>query len=115
VHQRPLGVAGGHAVHPAQQQRVVREQQLRARFDCFLDGLGDRVDRDQHPLHGLVGITADEPDRVPALRECGRVGSLQGGHDVPQRRAHTGTSASAVRSASTSTAATSGGRTATRR
>ena len=114
VHQRALRSVRADPVHAAQQQRVVRDQQLRAGVEGLVDGLGDRIDRDEDAGHRLGRVAADEPDRVPALCERGRVGGLERGDHVGQPGGHAGTSASAVARPRTSCCTCAADRTATR-
>jgi hypothetical protein len=44
VHQGAFGIVGGHAVHPAQQQWMVGDEQLHVLLQRLGDGLGDRID-----------------------------------------------------------------------
>ena len=96
VHQRALRGVRADPVHPAQQQRVVRHQQLRAEIDGLVDGLDHRIDGDEHARHLVGRVAADEPDGVPALRESRRVRRLQRGDGVGQPGRHAATSASAA-------------------
>ena len=52
VHQRALRRVGGDGVHPAQQQRVVGQQQ--PAVGHLVDHRGGRVDRDGHRVHHLA-------------------------------------------------------------
>ena len=88
VHQRALRGVRADPVHPAQQQRVVRHQQLRTEVEGLVDGLRDRVDGDQHARHLVGRVAADQPDGVPALRESRRVRRLQRGDGVGQPGRH---------------------------
>jgi hypothetical protein len=113
VQQCTLGCVGADAVHSAQQQRVVGDQQLVA-TDRLVDGLGHRVHRHQHGFDGIGRIAAHEPDGVPLGGERGRVGGLQCGDDVADGRGHAATASSASVSAVTSRVTCAAGRTATR-
>jgi hypothetical protein len=54
-------------VNAAQQQRMVREQSVRAQLERLVDGRRHRVDRQQHPAQGRIARTGDEADAVPPL------------------------------------------------
>ena len=88
VHQRTLGGVGRDGVHAAQQQRVVRQQQ--PAVGHLVDDGGGGVDRDRHRVDVVAGIAADQADRVPVLRQRGRVGRLQHVDDLGQAHAHAG-------------------------
>lgn len=81
MHEAALGAVGRDTVDAAQQQRVVRDDQLRAPGDRLVDGLVDRVDAEQDLVHLLGRVAADEPDGVPRFGEFGRVRLFQGGDD----------------------------------
>ena len=80
-----LGRRRRHAVHRPQQERVVGEQQVgaatrRASSTTAADGSTASSTR----RTGCVGVAADEPDGVPALRAGGRVEAVEHGDDVGQ-------------------------------
>ena len=71
---RPLYVVGATDGHPAQQQRMVRDDQVGADGERLRDGLRHAVDDAQHPAHR----------RRPARRAPGRPGPRLGpGRRVP--------------------------------
>jgi hypothetical protein len=88
VHQGAFGIVSGHAVHPAQQQRMVGDEQLHVLLQRLGDGLGDRIDGHQHPLHRLGRVPTDQPHRIPTLSERRRVRSLQHSNHVAHCRGH---------------------------
>jgi hypothetical protein len=61
---------------PAQVQRMVGEDQVEAPRDRLIDDGLNRVDREQHPPHARVGITAHQPDGIPRRRKRRRVARL---------------------------------------
>ena len=65
--QCTLGVVGGHAMHGRQQQRVVGDQQLRARAQRFADGRWHGIDGEQQSLDRFGRISAHQPDGIPRL------------------------------------------------
>jgi hypothetical protein len=67
---------------------MVGDQQLRAGADHLVHDRGGRVDGEQHPVHGFVGITAHETDRVPALRQRRVVTGVERGEDLAQGNGH---------------------------
>jgi hypothetical protein len=73
VHDPALGRGRGDPVHAPEQQRVVRDQQLRLRLDRLGDRRGDRVDREHDRAHLVVRVPADQADGVPVLGPAGRV------------------------------------------
>ena len=79
-----LGVRGGDGVHPAQQQRVVRDQQVRTPRDRLVDDGLHRVDREQHPAYRLVRVAHDQPDGVPVLRPARVVERVERGDHVAE-------------------------------
>ena len=83
VHERALGRVGADAVHAAQQQRMVGDEQLGAARDGLVDRLGDHIDGHEHRPQLLRGVAAHQPDRVPVGGELGRVGRVQRGERVP--------------------------------
>ena len=107
MQQRSLGRAGGDGVDPAQQQRMVREQQPP------LGHLGDDrsggVDGHRHRLDGLRRVAADQADRIPVLRQLRRIRRVEHIDDLGEPRAH------GITSAIASTSTGHSGRTAARR
>ena len=81
----PLGVFGRHAVHTAQQQRMVRDDQS-ARPRSIASSTVDNVRSTQsmHLRHRLVRVTADQADGVPRLGQLGRISGFQRGDDVSE-------------------------------
>ena len=65
--QRTLVAVLRDARHAAQKQRMVRDQQVGAELDRFVDGGGDRVDGEQDALDLAPRIAGDETGRIPAL------------------------------------------------
>ena len=85
--ERALGRRRGDRVHRPQQQRVVRDEQVRSPGDRLVDDRGGRVDREQHPADRLRRVPRDEPDGVPGLGRAGRVAPLERRDDVGERGA----------------------------
>ncbi len=81
--QRALGRARGDGVDAAQQQRMMREQQ--APVGHLGDDGGGRVDGDRHRLDRLRRVAADQPHRIPVLRQARRIGRLEHIDDVGQQ------------------------------
>ena len=75
--ETPLGIGRSDGVHPAQEQRMVRHDELRAGFNRLVDHRHHRIDREQHPFDRVVRVTACETDRIPVGREARRVSSLE--------------------------------------
>ena len=86
VHQPPLRGVGGDGIHPAHEWWVVDEQQRRARGDGIVHDLVGRVHRDSHRADAVGGIAGDEPDGVPGFGQGRRVGVLEHGDHLGQRR-----------------------------
>ena len=86
VHQRALGCAGRDGVDPAQQQRMVCQQQ--AVVGDFVDDRRRGVDRDGHRVQRIVGVTAHQADRIPRLGKPRRIGLVQHLDDVGQPHTH---------------------------
>ena len=82
VHQRALRRVRADAVHPAQQQRVVGEQQLRAAVERLVDGAGTG----STATSTLDTLSAGSPQTSPtASQSCGergRIGRLERGDHV---------------------------------
>ena len=86
VDARTLGVAGRHAVHPAQEQRVVGDHQVGAPAERLVhDGVGG-VDREQHPADRRHRVTDHETDGVPRLGGARVVQLVHGGEDLTEAR-----------------------------
>ena len=68
-----LGARRRDAVHPAQQQRVVGDEQVRPQRARLGDDGQGRVDGQVDAAHDLVGVPGDQPDAVPRLRRVGWV------------------------------------------
>ena len=80
----PLRRRLGEPVHPAQEQRVVHDQQVgppRGRLPGHLDG---GVDREQHLPDRLRRVAVHEAHRVPLVGRVGRVPPVQQVDDVAQ-------------------------------
>ena len=73
----PLNVVAATECTGAQQQRVVRHDEVGAPRDGLVDDGRDGVDREQDPPHGLVRVAGHQTDRVPGLRRARRVPPLQ--------------------------------------
>lgn len=82
MYEAALDRVGGHAVHPTQQQRVVRDDQLRAQVLGLGHRLLDGVDAEQHPRDLLRRVPAHEPDGIPLLREARRVVAFEDVEDL---------------------------------
>ena len=66
--QRALVAILGDGGHTTQQQRVVRDEEVGVGADGFVDGRGDRVDREEDAVDRGVRISGDQPGGVPSLR-----------------------------------------------
>ena len=73
---RALGARRRDAVHAAQEERVVGEQQVGAEVAGLLDDGERGVDREVHAAHGLLGVAGHEADPVPGLGGGRRVEPL---------------------------------------
>ena len=71
VHEGALRGVGADAVHPAQQEGVVGDEQLRALVHGLRHRLGDGVDGDEHRPERLGGVAAHQPDGVPIRGQVG--------------------------------------------
>ena len=80
--ETPLGIGRSDGVHPAQEQRMVRHDELRAGFNRLVDHRHHRIDREQHPFDRVVRVTACETDRIPVGRKAGRVRSVEGLNEI---------------------------------
>ncbi len=87
----------------------MRQQQAAVgdRIDHFRGG----VDRDGHRTQRVVGVAADQADRIPGLGQPGRVGRIQRLDDRAQPNRHRATPLSAI----AATNSGHSGRTAARR
>ena len=83
-HARALGAGRRDAVHAAQQQRVVGEQQVGPEVAGLLDDGEGRVDGEVDAPHRLPRVTGDQADPVPGLRGAGRVEALDDLEHLPQ-------------------------------
>jgi len=80
--ETPLCIGRSDGVHPAQEQRMVRHDELGADLNRLVDHRHHRIDREQHPLNCVVRVTARETDRIPVGREAGRVRSVEGLNEI---------------------------------
>ena len=83
---RARGVVGRHGVHAAQQERMVREHEVRVPRERLVDDHRDRVERDEDPPHRLRGVPRDEPDGVPPLGGRRRVPGVDEVDDLAEGR-----------------------------
>ena len=83
---RPFGRGLGDAVHAAQEQRVVGEQQVGVPVGGFLSHRQHRVDGQQDPAYVGLGIARRQPDGVPVVGGLGRVPAVDQIHDLSQCR-----------------------------
>ena len=72
----PLGARRRDAVHPAQEERVVSEEQVGPELARLLDDGEGGVDGEVHPAHRLLRVAGDETDPVPRLGRGRRVEAL---------------------------------------
>ena len=86
MYQCTLGGVGGHRVDPAQQQRMMGQQQ--AAVGNVLEDRGGGIDGDGHRGDGVVRIPTDQADGVPGLRQCGRISGVEHPDDVRQPHCH---------------------------
>ena len=94
MHHCAARIARRHCVHRLEQQRVVTDDQVGADPHRLVDDRGDRVDGEQDPPHRLVEVTADQPDRVPALGVPRVVELVEDSDDISERalaEIHSGT------------------------
>ena len=68
VYQGAFRRAGRDGVDPAQQQRMMRQQQ--AVVWNFVDDRRRRIDSDRHRVQRILGVTAHQTDRIPRLRQA---------------------------------------------
>lgn len=88
-HHAPAGGRLGDRVRAAQEQGMVRDQQLGATRRLGGDG-GRRIDREQDVGHGGVQVTDREAHRVPRLRPGRREACFENGDAVTDRRTNGG-------------------------
>ena len=67
----PFGSVDAHRVHRCEQQRVVREQQLRVDSTASATVVGHGVDGEQHAADRLGGVAAARARRRPTTRPSG--------------------------------------------
>ena len=84
VHDPALGGVGGHAVHTAEHEWVMGDDQVRAPEHGLVDDRFDGVDGEEDLAHGLLRVAARESDGVPRSSPRGRVDALEGRGDVGQ-------------------------------
>lgn len=82
VDETALGVGGRHGMHPAQEQRMVRHDELGSGLNRLVDHRHHRVDREQHPFDHVVRVTARQTDRIPVCGEARRVCRVEGIHEI---------------------------------
>ena len=82
VHDPALVADGGDRMHPAQEQRMVGDDEVRLLDQCLVDDGKDRVDGEQDPPDGRVGVAAGQADGIPVLGEDRRVPLLQHSDDI---------------------------------
>ncbi len=76
--ETPFCIGCSDGVHPAQEQRMVRHDELGADRDRLVDHRHHWIDREQHPLDRVIRVAACEPDRIPVRGEEGRVCRVEG-------------------------------------
>ena len=76
--ETPLCIGRSDGVHPAQEQRMVRHDELGADLDRLVDHRHHRIDREQHPLDRVIRVTACETHRIPVCGEARRVCRVEG-------------------------------------
>ena len=85
--QRPALRGGlGDAVHTAQEQRVVGQQQVGVPGGRLPRHGQHRVDREQHPSYDGSGIACRQPDGVPVVGGLGGIPAVDQIHEVRQGR-----------------------------
>jgi hypothetical protein len=84
VHDQPAMSQWRHGVHSMQEERMVRDNEIRADADGFVDDGHDRVDSEEHGPNRGDGITAHQPDGIPVRCEPWRIPGIKRRHDVGQ-------------------------------
>jgi hypothetical protein len=84
MHDRPLVIRGRDRVHAPQEEGVMRDDQVGLEEQRLIDHREHRVDREEDPADGRVGITADESDGIPVGGQRGRVTRFEDGDDVAE-------------------------------
>ena len=77
-----LGCRRRDAMNGAQEQWVMRDQEVEATCDRLVGDRGHRVDRKQHPAYLSVRVTAHQADRVPGLRGARRIALVECRDDI---------------------------------
>jgi hypothetical protein len=67
VHQPSFRRGRRHAVHRPQEQRMVRDQQVRSPLDRFIGDRHHRIDREKHTPNLGLRVAANQPDGIPRL------------------------------------------------
>ncbi len=80
--KRALVPVFGDARDPAEQEGMVRDEQVGTSIDGFVDGGGHGVDREVHALHRGIRIAGDETGCVPRLRARERPESVDRREDL---------------------------------
>ena len=88
VHYLALGRIGRHGLHPAQKQRVVDHEHVRAELHRALGHRLGAVQSKGHPLYLRGRIAADKPHGIPLFRQVRRVGLIEYAADIAH--AHSG-------------------------
>jgi len=78
VDETALGIGRSDGVHPAQEKRMVRHDELGADLNRLVDHRHHRIDREQHPLDRVLRVAARETDRIPVCGEARRVYRVEG-------------------------------------
>lgn len=83
-----LGIIGRHPVHPVEEQRVMRNEQIHARLDRLGHRVVDDVDGEQHSADRRLGVAANQAGRVPIRSGRYRIPSGQGREDIAEGKWH---------------------------
>lgn len=76
----------GDTVHTTQEERVVRDDQVRLELEGFRDHLMDGIDGEQHAFDRRVRVATDQADSVPVGGPPRVVQLLEGLDHLPKRR-----------------------------
>jgi hypothetical protein len=77
---------GRHAMHGAQEKRVMRDHQIGPPLDRLGGDDAHRIHREENPLYGRRRVTADQADRIPWLRPRGLVKLVEAPDGVGKAR-----------------------------
>ena len=75
-------------VMPAEEERMMRDEQVGVEPDRLVDRRADGVDGEEHAIHRGIGITGDEAGGVPRLCALDRPESIDRRHDLGENGWH---------------------------